>query len=110
MPTITKISEQKRRENRRSVFLDGAFAFGCNLNVVTRFRLREGMQLTAEQIRAIELGAVKQECFDKAIRHLQTRLHSRSELQRKLKRQEWGDAVIEAVLEDLSRMQYLDVA
>ncbi len=44
------------------------------------------------------------------MRYLQTRLHSRSELQRKLKRQEWGDAVIDAVLEDLSRMEYLDDA
>lgn len=110
MPTITKISEQKRRENRRSVFLDGAFAFGCNVNVIARFRLREGTQLSADQVGEIQLGAVKQECFDKAMRYLQTRLHSRSELQRKLKRQEWGDAVINAVLDDLSRMEYLDDA
>lgn len=108
MPTITQISEQKRRENRRNIFLDGSFAFGCNINVVARFRLREGLQLSDEQVRAIQLGAVKQECFDKAMRYLQTRLHSRSELQRKLKRQEWGDAVIDAVLEDLTRMEYLD--
>jgi regulatory protein len=110
MPTITKISEQKRRQNRQSVFLDGAFAFGCNVNVVARFRLREGMQLSAQQVSAIQLGAVKQECFDRAMRFLQTRLHSRSELQRKLKRQEWGDAVIDAVLDDLARMEYLDDA
>src|SRR5688572_20266757 len=110
MPLVTKISEQKRRENRRNVFLDGAFAFGCNVNVIARFRLREGMQLSDEQLRAIQLGAVKQECFDKAMRYLQTRLHSRSELQKKLKRQEWGDAVIDAVLDDLSRMDYLDDA
>ncbi|MBC8106122.1 MAG: RecX family transcriptional regulator [Anaerolineae bacterium] len=110
MPVITQISEQKRRENRRNIFLDGVFAFGCNINVVARFKLREGMKLSDEQVRAIQLGAVKQECFDKAMRYLQTRLHSRSELQKKLKRQEWGDAVIDAVLEDLTRMQYLDDA
>jgi regulatory protein len=44
------------------------------------------------------------------MRFLQTRLHSRSELQRKLKRQEWGDAVINEVLDDLARMGYLDDA
>ena len=110
MPTITQISIQKRRENRRNIFFDGAFAFGCNINVVARFKLREGMRLSDEQVREIQLGAVKQECFDKAMRYLQTRLHSRSELQKKLKLQEWGDAVIDAVLEDLTRMQYLDDA
>ena len=50
MPTITKISEQRRRPNRRNVYLDGAFAFGVNLNVVARFRLREGMTLTPEEV------------------------------------------------------------
>jgi regulatory protein len=110
MPRITKISEQKRRPNRRSVFLDGKFAFGCSLNVIARFRLTEEMELSADQIREIEHGVVKQECFDKAMRYLQTRLHSRSELERKLKRQEWGDAVIGAVMEDLARMNYLDDA
>lgn len=110
MPQITAINEQKRRPNRRSVCLDGRFAFGCSVNVVARFRLRVGQNLLPEHIAQIEQGVVKQECFDKAMRFLESRLHSRAELQRKLKRQEWGDAVIEAVLEDLSRMGYLDDA
>src|SRR5687768_12287240 len=108
MPTITKITEQKRTPNRRNVFLDGKFAFGCNLNVVARFRLRAGMSLTAEQVREIEFGEVKQECFDAAMQFLQARLHSRAELYRKLARREWGDEVIDAVLEDLARLGYLD--
>lgn len=110
MPRITKISEQQRRPSRRSVFLDARFAFGCSVTVIARFRLREGMELSSDAIREIELGVVKQECFDKAMRFLESRLHSRTELQRKLKRQEWGDAVIDAVLEDLARMNYLDDA
>lgn len=108
MPSITAITEQKRRPNRRSVFLDGRFAFGCSVNVIARFRLREGMNVSDDQVKQIEHGVVKQECFDKAMRFLESRLHSRAELQKKLKRQEWGDAVIEAVLNDLARMNYLD--
>jgi regulatory protein len=108
MPTITKITEQKRSPNRRNIFLDGKFAFGCNINVVARFRLREGMKLSDEQVREIRLGEVKQECFDAAMGFLSRRLHSRSELQRKLARKEWGADVIEAVLEDLTRLGYLD--
>src|SRR3954468_23925361 len=83
MPVITQITEQKRRENRRNIFLDGAFAFGCNINVVARFRLREGMKLSEEQLKEIQFGAVKQECFDYAMEFLSRRLHSRAELQKK---------------------------
>lgn len=110
MPVVTKITEQKRRANRRSVYLDGQFAFGCNLNVIARFRLREGMTLDASEVQAIQFGEVKQGCFDAAVRLITGRLHSRAELKRKLSRQDWGPEVIEAVLDDLTRLNYLDDA
>jgi regulatory protein len=110
MPTITAITEQKRRPNRRNVQLDGAFAFGCNVNVVAKFRLREGMSLTADEVQQIQLGEVKQECFDTAIRYIESRLHSRAELKRKLARREYGGPVIEAALDDLARMGYINDA
>lgn len=110
MPVVTKIVEQKRRPNRRNVYLDGAFAFGLSDNVVARFRLREGMTLSDEEVRQIADGEVRQECFDHAMRHLQSRLHSHAELRRKLVRREYGETVIDAVLADLARLGYLDDA
>jgi regulatory protein len=110
MPIVTKISEQRRAPKRRNVYLDGAFAFGCNLNVVARFRLREGLELSAGQIDDIKTGEIRQECFDAAMRSLQTRLHSRSELKKKLMRKEWGEPIIDGVLDDLLRLGYLDDA
>jgi regulatory protein len=107
---ITQITMQKRAPNRRNIHLDGAFAFGCNLNVVAQFRLREGMTLTAEQVRQIQQGEVRQECFDHALRLLRSRLHSRAELARKLARKEYGQAVVDGVLDDLQRLGYLDDA
>src|SRR5437762_12808057 len=103
MPTITKISEQRRRANRRNVYLDGAFAFGCSLNVVAKFRLREGIKLSPQEVDAITLGEVKQECFDAAMKFLQNRLHSAAELTRKLARQEWGGEVIDETIRQLTR-------
>lgn len=110
MPIITKIVEQKKRENRRNVYLDGAFAFGLSDNVVARFRLREGMSLTDDQVKEIARGEVRQECLDYAMKYLGARLHSRAELRRKLVRREYGDQVIDGVLDDLARMGYLDDA
>lgn len=110
MPVITKILEQKRRANRRNVYLDGKFAFGCNLNVVAKFHLREGLALTDAQVQAILRGEVFQECFDEAMAFLQRRLHSRSELRRKLMRKEFGPEIVDAVLADLERMGYVDDA
>jgi regulatory protein len=108
MALITRILEQKRRPNRRNVYLDGSFAFGCNVNVVARFRLREGMSLSPAQLEQIQLGEVKQECFDRAMAYVGSRMHSRAELVRKLNRREYGPAVVEAVMEDLVRLGYVN--
>lgn len=108
MPVITRIAEQKRSANRRSIYLDGAFAFGVNLNVVAKFKLKEGMTLTPEQVQAIEQGEVRQDCFDTAMEYLARRLHSRKELRAKLSRKEFGAPLMDSVLDDLERLGYLD--
>jgi regulatory protein len=108
MPVITRIAEQKRSANRRNIYLDGAFAFGVNVNVVAKFRLREGMTLTPGEVRDIEQGEVRQDCFDRAMRLLESRLHSRAELSRKLDRREYGQKVIDQVLDELQRLGYVD--
>jgi regulatory protein len=108
MPVISRIVTQKRRENRRNVYLDGAFAFGCNVNVVAKFRLREGVVLSDEQVAAIQQGEVRQECMDQALSFLKTRLHSQSELFKKLMRREYGEAVVNDVLDELVRLRYVD--
>jgi regulatory protein len=108
MPLVTRISEQNRRPNRRNVYLDGRFAFGCNINVIAKFYLREGMALSDEQVEAIKRGEVFQECFDRASKYLGHRLHSRAELHRKLMRAEYGEEIVNAALDELTRLGYVD--
>ena len=110
MPKITAISEQRRRKNRRSVHIDGEFAFGCNVNVVARFRLREGMTISESLRREIEEGEVQQEAFDHATRLLGMRMQSERELRTKLGRKDYGAGAIDAVIENLKRLNYVDDA
>ena len=70
MPVITQIVEPKARPNRRRIYLDGKFAFTVKLNVVAKFRLREGLTLSPDQITAIEQGEIRQECLDHAMKYL----------------------------------------
>jgi regulatory protein len=108
MPVITAIIEPKGRPNRRRICLDGKFAFTVKLNVVAKFRLREGLTLLSDQIAAIEQGEIRQECLDRAMKYLTGRLHSHSELKKKLSRQEYSPSMIDDVLEDLKRLGYID--
>jgi regulatory protein len=108
MPTITKITEQKRTPTRRNIFLDGRYAFPCSLNVVAKYRLRVGLTLAQEQIDEIQRGEIRQECFDKATDCLSRRLHSRAELEKKLLRQQFPLDIIANVLDKLARLGYID--
>ena len=108
MPKITAITEQRRRKNRRSVYIDGEFAFGCNVNVVARFRLREGMTISDSLRKEIEEGEVQQEAFDHATRLLGMRMQSERELRTKLGRKDYGPTAIDAVIENLKRLNYVD--
>ena len=110
MPTVTAITEQKRRPNRRSVFIDKEFAFGCNVNVVARFRLREGMVIGPALRKQIEEGEVQQEAFDDAMRLIRRRMQSERQLRTKLGRREFGPAVLDAVIATLKRLGYVDDA
>jgi regulatory protein len=110
MPTVTRIEPQRRRENRRNVYIDGEFAFGLNLNVVARFRLREGMTIDDSLRQEIETGEVRQEAFDHAIRLIGQRMQGERELRQKLGRKEYGPGIIDAVVEECRRLGYVDDA
>jgi regulatory protein len=108
MQTVTKISTSKRHPHRRQVYLDGKLALACNVTVVARYRLREGMTVTEEKLREIEQGEIRQNCMDRAMRFIESRLHSRVELQRKLRRAEFSVQLIEQVLDELTRLGVVD--
>jgi regulatory protein len=44
---ITAITIQKHNSSRCSVFVNGEFAFGCSIDIVERYALRTGAELTA---------------------------------------------------------------
>jgi regulatory protein len=110
MPVITKIAEPPRRPSRRRIYLDGKFALTVNLNVIAKFRLREGKTISDADLRAIEQGHVRQTCLDHALRYLSHRLHSRQQLRQKLLRKSFMPAMIEDVLDQLTQLAYLDDA
>lgn len=110
MPTITAIKPQARQANRLSVYLDGRYALGLNRRVAERFGLRVGMELCPDLHARLMEGECAQKCFDKAMAFIARRMHSRSELRRKLTRAEFSEAIVDATMEKLSALKYVDDA
>ncbi|HEX9913241.1 MAG TPA: RecX family transcriptional regulator [candidate division Zixibacteria bacterium] len=108
MPRITKIEPQKKNPKRRSIFLDGEFAFGLDEEVLYKYGLKIGEELDQKKIDQILESEVKKESKDAALKFLSYRMRSEKEVRDKLKKKEFAQDMIEEVIEDLRRVNLLD--
>ncbi len=108
MHTITQIEVQKKNEKRLNIYLDGAFAFGLDEEVVIRHHLHEGDQLEESVINKILLLEERTKTKGKALSLLSYRMHSVEELKKKLKEKGFAERTISDVIQDLIRVGLLD--
>ena len=85
MPTITKISLQKRAK-RYNIDLDGEFAFGVGEVLLARENLHKGKELALQEIERLKEAAVEEKLYEKALRYLAVRPRSEREMEVYLKR------------------------
>jgi len=108
MPRITKIESQKKNPKRRSIFLDGEFAFGLDEEVLYKYGLKIGEELDQKKIDQILESEVKKESKDAALKFLSYRMRSEKEVRDKLKKKEFANDLIDEVIKDLKRINLLD--
>ncbi|MFH0930521.1 MAG: RecX family transcriptional regulator [Candidatus Zixiibacteriota bacterium] len=108
MPRITKIESQKKNPKRRSIFLDGEFAFGLDEEVLYKHGLKEGEELDQKKIGQILESEVKKESKDAALKFLSYRMRSEKEVRDKLKKKEFANDLIDEVIKDLKRINLID--
>ncbi len=103
---ITAVEVQKRNTDRVSVYLDGEFAFG--LPSVEAAKLRKGQELSEEEIQRLgEIDAIAR-AVDRAVRLLARRPYSTAEIRRNLETHEVAPPVIDAALDKLAHLGYVD--
>jgi len=105
---ITKIEQQKRHPGRVNIFLDDEFAFGLHKEVVVRFGLRRGDELTKENIDRITSSEEQALAKQKALQLLHYRMRSEHELRAKLFEKEFPPEAIDPVIEELRTSGLID--
>ena len=106
--TITALRTQKRHPDRVNVYLDGRFAFG--LQDVVAARLRIGQHLSDEEIEALRERDGLEKAYNHALRFLSYRPRSSYEVRRNLQEKGVPPAIIDAVVDRLTRAGLLDDA
>jgi len=99
--TITRIQTQKKDPRRRSVFLDGKFAFGLDEEVVSRLGLEKGETLTEPRFKEILGQKAENEAKNAALRFFSFRRRTEKEIKDKLRKKGFDDKSIRRTIEKL---------
>jgi regulatory protein len=105
---IIDIQVQKRRKNRRSIFLDDGSVFGISEDVLFSIPVHIGDTLTDQQLDEILGADSQQKILDVALNLLSFRMRSKVELMRRLKRKNFNEDGIYAVIKKLETKGYID--
>ncbi|MGE6258227.1 recombination regulator RecX [Heyndrickxia sporothermodurans] len=108
MPIITKISVQKNNAERYNIFLDGQYAFSVDEEVLARFQLMKGKELTDLEIAEIDYEDDIRKSVNLAIQFLSYRMRSEKEVKDYLKQKDINELVIHEVIHKLFDLKYLN--
>lgn|SRR5574341_25426 len=105
---ITKIVPQQNSPERKSVYINGKFAFGATEDLVCEYSLEEEKRLTAFELKKILWSADKEKIKERAYRLLSFRPRSEKELRQKLRLKGAGVRLIEEVVGELKDKGLID--
>lgn len=108
MPKVTALEVQKRNKERVNVYLDGEFAFG--LDIMAAAALRRGQELSKAEIDQMQAQDEVSKAVERALRFLSYRPRSVGEVRRNLAKKPYPEPVIDAAIERVIRLGYLDDA
>jgi len=107
MPQITKISPQKKRK-RVNIFIDEKFAFGLDLETLSKYNLQVDQEISQKEIKEIIKEEELLKVYDKALRFLSFRPRSEKEIKDYLKKKKIGEETQKMVLKKLKKANFLD--
>lgn len=105
---ITKISQQVKRVDRFSVFVDEKYAFSVGENELIKLGLHSGREISEEELQSFKGESELGKWFDKTLNLLSFRLRSEWELQDYLKRKKAEPEIIVQILNKLRINGYVN--
>jgi len=106
--TITKIEAQKKNPKRRSVFIDGKFAFGVDEEVMSKLGLKKNEGLTEQKFKNILIQKKENEAKDIALRFLSFRRRTEKEVREKLQKKDFDEKTIKRTIEKLKEYDLIN--
>jgi regulatory protein len=108
METITEIKAQSNDKSRVSLYLNGKFFCGLDLETAVKNKLKVGTIITTERLTAIQTESEKQTAYSKALKLISTRYKTQKEVEKYLYEKGYLAPTIYYVIEKLVEYHYID--
>lgn len=105
---ITKITRQKRNQQRYNIYLNEEYAFSIDEAILIQYSLTKGKTIDDLTIDEIAFDDEIQRAFNRALSFLSYQMRSEYEVHQKLKKLEFGEAVIQEALQKLKKLGFLN--
>lgn len=107
---ISKIEGQKKHPSRKSIFIDGKFAFGVSADVLLKFGLHVGKELEQSDKEKVLHAENVETAKQKVMRFLSFRPRSRKEIRDYLFRKDYGGDIADTIVAKLESLKMVDDA
>lgn len=105
---ITALEQQAKNPERFNLYVDGKFSLGISAELMLKMHLHLDQELSPADLAQLQSAEARQQAVERAINYLSFRPRSQEEVRRYLRKKETPPEIIEAVLERLQRLDYLD--
>lgn len=105
---ITALEPQAHHPERVNVYLDEQFALGISAELMLKMQLHLNQEISPVELEELKSAEARQQAVERAINYLSFRPRSQEEVRRYLRKKETPPEIIEAALERLQRLDYLN--
>ncbi|MEY8764404.1 MULTISPECIES: recombination regulator RecX [Clostridium] len=105
---ITKVEIQKKNRERVNVYIDGHFAFPCNLELVYTFDITKGKIVDVEYLKGIVDENNYMKCKNSALTILDRTYKTEKQMRDKLAEKQYDDGTISKVIDFLKKYKFID--
>lgn len=106
--TITRVERVERQAGRYKIHFDGAAPLEVHEDVMVKFRLLKGTELSLDSLTEILRADEGNKAYVQAIKYLQRKPRTRIELARNLAQKGYEDGIVQEVLDRLEREWLVD--
>ena len=106
MAVITELKLQKNKQ-RANVYLDNAFVCGLELATIMKHHLKEGVEISREQLETMQVDSELERAMDKALSLLERQKYTKKQIKTKLSTKGYLPTVIDSVIQKLEEYGYI---